>query len=430
MRLNVSNFAKIKSADIVVDGITVIAGDNNTGKSTIGKILFSLFNAVSGIEDKILEQKVNEIAKSSRTLLRNSISVSGNERIRNAHIMARKIADRFEDVLEKQYDIDSALVHSIIEEVIIGNLPSGEKTDCQSMIDDISGKVTEILMLSEYALVVEVLTSYFGKVFHGQINSLNQQNNSALLNLTVKNKNVSLSFEGNECTQFVAEISLLNKAIYIDDPFIINKLSPYEELSITEEFLRGLISGGSETDVMEGIIGKVLAKEKMTEIYQTLQTVVDGQIIQKNEEEFYLENKAFDKPISFKNLSAGLKSFVIIKMLVEKGAIKEKDVLILDEPEIHLHPQWQVAYAELIVLLQKYFDLSIVVTTHSPYFLDAIDLFSVKHGLKGRTNYYLSSMENNEVEMVNVTDNIELIYQKMASPIRILDSLRHELNNN
>ncbi len=429
MKLNVSNFAKIKSADIVVDGITVIAGENNTGKSTIGKILFSLFNAVSGIEDKILEQKVNEIAKISKTLLRNNISVSGNERIRNAHIVARKIADRFKDVLEKQYDIDRALVHSIIEEVVIDNLPTGEKTDCKSVIDDISGKTTEILMLSEYALVVELLTSYFGKVFHGQMNSLNKQNSSALLNLTVKDKNVSLSFEGNECTQFQAEISLLNKAIYIDDPFVLDKLSSNNNLYITEDFLRNLISDGTCSDPVSGFVHKVMVKERMGEIYQTLESVVDGAIFQKNEE-YFLQNKSFAQPISFKNLSTGLKSFVIINMLVENGVINEKDVLILDEPEIHLHPQWQVAYAELIVLLQKYFDLSIVVTTHSPYFLDAIDLFSVKHGLKARTNYYLSSMENNEVEMVNVTDNIELIYRKMASPIQMLDSLRYELNNN
>ena len=40
MKLKVNNFAKIKEADIIIDGITVIAGENNTGKSTIGKILF------------------------------------------------------------------------------------------------------------------------------------------------------------------------------------------------------------------------------------------------------------------------------------------------------------------------------------------------------------------------------------------------------
>lgn len=40
------------------------------------------------------------------------------------------------------------------------------------------------------------------------------------------------------------------------------------------------------------------------------------------------------------------------------------------------NPQWKIAYAELIVLLQKHFDLPVIVATHSPYFLDAINLFS------------------------------------------------------
>ena len=39
MRLKIRNFAKILQADIEIDGITIIAGNNNIGKSTIGKIL-------------------------------------------------------------------------------------------------------------------------------------------------------------------------------------------------------------------------------------------------------------------------------------------------------------------------------------------------------------------------------------------------------
>jgi predicted ATP-dependent endonuclease of OLD family len=116
-------------------------------------------------------------------------------------------------------------------------------------------------------------------------------------------------------------------------------------------------------------------------------------------------------------------------MLLEKGCIEENDLLILDEPEIHLHPQWQLVYAELIVLLQKYFKLSVVLTTHSPYFLDAINLFSEKYGVAETTNYYLASQKERWVKMENVTDNIELIYQKMATPVQILDTLRYELNN-
>ena len=41
MRLKIKGFHVIKSADIQFEGLTVIAGENDTGKSTVGKILFS-----------------------------------------------------------------------------------------------------------------------------------------------------------------------------------------------------------------------------------------------------------------------------------------------------------------------------------------------------------------------------------------------------
>ena len=154
-----------------------------------------------------------------------------------------------------------------------------------------------------------------------------------------------------------------------------------------------------------------------------------GEIIENQNNEYYLKSNVLKEPIVLSNLSTGMKSFIILKMLLEKNILKEKDVLILDEPEIHLHPQWQIVYAEMIVLLQKYFDLSIIITTHSPYFLDAVNIFSVKYGIDSKVNYYLSSMENDKVTMLNVGEDIDLIYKKMASPIQILDTLRHELEN-
>ena len=43
MKLKLENVGKIRSANIDLNGITVIAGENNTGKSTIGKMLFVYF---------------------------------------------------------------------------------------------------------------------------------------------------------------------------------------------------------------------------------------------------------------------------------------------------------------------------------------------------------------------------------------------------
>ena len=43
MKLKLENVGKISSANIDLNGITVIAGENNTGKSTIGKCFFVYF---------------------------------------------------------------------------------------------------------------------------------------------------------------------------------------------------------------------------------------------------------------------------------------------------------------------------------------------------------------------------------------------------
>ena len=56
MKLRIRNVAKIEEADLELNGITIIAGNNNTGKSTIGKIVFSLFNSLVNLEEKIVKQ--------------------------------------------------------------------------------------------------------------------------------------------------------------------------------------------------------------------------------------------------------------------------------------------------------------------------------------------------------------------------------------
>ena len=77
MKLKIQNFAKIKEANIVIDGITVIAGENNTGKSTVGKILFSLFNALSNLEEKILKERLKEIESTNRAIIQDNVVEAG-----------------------------------------------------------------------------------------------------------------------------------------------------------------------------------------------------------------------------------------------------------------------------------------------------------------------------------------------------------------
>ena len=434
MKLIIDNFAKIEHADILVDGITVIAGENNTGKSTVGKILFSLFNSIAGVEDKIVNQSKKKIEDTCSSVILNYLVQPMTNidlfSFSTAIDVANDIANKIEIPYLGKNTIRKDEISNIIKKELLGHAISKDDdvTEFSEMIDETADKILAILNLPNQAIKSEVITRYFNSVFYNQINSINGENQEARLELEIKKKCINLVFSNNECTSFSADINILNKAVYIDNPFIIDKLSSTSGQNTVEDYLKSLLIKDNKADLMDGIIESVLVKEKLKEVYQTLQKVVNGQII-KNQNGFGLQNDGFSEPVNFINLSAGLKSFVIIKMLLEKGSLNVKDVLILDEPEIHLHPQWQVAYAELIVLLQKSFDLSIIIATHSPYFLDAINLFSVKHGIDKNVNYYLSSMENNNVNMELVTDNIDLIYKKMASPVQVLDSLRIQLNN-
>lgn len=427
MKLKISNFAKIKEAEIIVDGITVIAGENNTGKSTIGKILFCLFNSISNIDEKIANQRIKEIERTCRTILQNSPLniINRNSSVRNMNNLAHRIASQFKYHIIKKVKLSSSKIHDTISSIL-------SKIDISmpdDLVDSMTERITSIVDLSEEYITIELLNRYFNNVFHNQMNSFFENDCNAELQLVIKEKKVDITISDNSCIDFSSEIAIMHNAIYIDNPFIIDSLSSFNYFNSMDGFLKDLLTYASEDNIIDGIIESVLVKEKLNEIYQTIQSVVHGKVIQK-QDEYYLEGEDFSQPIYLSNLSTGLKSFIIIKMLLEKGCIKEKDVLVLDEPEIHLHPQWQVVYAELIVLLQKHFDLSIIVATHSPYFLDAINLYSIKHGVDKKVNYYLSSIENNRVKMNLVTDSIDLIYNKMASPIQILDSLRYDLNNN
>lgn len=438
MKLNIKNFAKIKNADIIIDGITVIAGENNTGKSTVGKILFSLFNSLSNVDEKIFEERMKEIENTNRMIIQNNISDAEISRSMLSHSalnISRKIIIQIRRELELKGELSENILLEIVENTIkLWWRGVAEDYDWIKTIEEIFMNTKEIINLPEEIIVLEIVSRYFNTVFHSQIESLNiDKSEETSLILDIKGKKEKLLFRNNYCKELVDNVKIIHKAIYIDNPFVVDELSRYRYnvSNPMNEFLVELLTSKTQDSVMDGVIETVRAKEKLGDIYETLQSVIDGEILfNQSNEEYYLKNKEFSEPISFHNLSTGMKSFVILKMLLEKGGLKEKDVVILDEPEIHLHPQWQIVYAELIVLLQKYFDLSVVVTTHSPYFVDAINLYSCKYGVGDKVNYYLSSNDEGDVIIDCVNKKIDLIYKKMASPIQMLDTLRYELNNN
>lgn len=290
--------------------------------------------------------------------------------------------------------------------------------------DSMEEKLDSIFSVSDEMITKEVLTEWFRDVFERQTTPLVEKDSKSDITVEIKGKKLRLEFGNNECVDWKSEINILHQAFYVDNPFVVDDMAEEDAEKSTEIHLLKHLCAEKENP-MDGIFDSMIAKEKLKELYVTLDKVIDGEISKKSDGEFYLNVSNYSEPLNVKNLSAGLKSFVVIKQLLENGSLQDRDVLILDEPEIHLHPEWQLVYAELIVLLQRAFDLTLVITTHSPYFLDAIDIYTSKYKRTDRVHYYLAENEGRMSVFHDVTNQIDLIYEKLSEPMQKLESMRN-----
>ena len=240
-----------------------------------------------------------------------------------------------------------------------------------------------------------------------------------------------MTFKNDECIQEERQLNIFNTSLYIDDPFVLDEMNNssvfgISELSIHKRNVLKKLRQKEDKAVEEKTFSNLLVTNKLEDIMQIIDRVADGKITKK-QKYVYQMAKDSSKEIDVASLSTGLKAFLILKQILLNGKLHDKDVIVFDEPEIHLHPEWQLLYAEVIVLLQKKFNFHIIVTTHSAHFMEAIELYSKKYEISEKCNYYLADIQGNGAIFENVTENLSKIYKQMVDPTLLLSQLREEL---
>lgn len=418
MELILNNIAKIENASLKLNGITVIAGNNNTGKSTIGKVVFSLFNSLVNIEEKTIRQKENLIFQFLRRTIEHDALIgveTGYYAKISPHLLRQYARQLNSTENEKEY----------IEYLRSFMKYMSHRENFKTVEKDMIQEIEKIKKLPIERLSKSAVSAYFNQIFCSEINSKYRAKENATIEAIITGKKIKIDFSNNTCVKLEQEINILNEAVYLDNPFILNYLNTgaYGRNEIEQVIIKKL---AQKTDAVEDVVQYNFIADKMQEVLNKINEVVSGHILTDEAQTYFYEEAGIDK-VNINNLSAGLKSFVIIKTLLEKGTLKEKDVLILDEPEIHLHPAWQLIYAEVIVLLQKTFDLTIVLTTHSAHFLDALHYYAEKYEIMNKCNYYLSTVGKYGCELQDVTNDLSQIYTQLVDPSILLDKLKYKM---
>ena len=412
MKLTINNIGKLKSSEVVIDGITVITGENDTGKSTVGKVLWSVFNGFYEIDEKVYNEKVSELEKIIDEIIKENVyknlSTDYNSFFEIFNSTGKKIAVEF---LKENKDYSEDEI-----KIIINNYKKDLKIE---NISKFVQEINETLKISDKEIIKVIVSRIMNKEFHNQINAVfsKEKMNIGEISLKIKDKKIDLKIENNEISD-VQNYFLINKeTMYIDNPFILDSYD-FEDENHQTHLATNVFSENENS-----VISEIKVKKKLNNIYQKLNSVLSGEILENKNSKFVYRKNGED--IDLKNLSTGLKTFAIIKMLLQNGTLEENGTIILDEPEIHLHPEWQLKFAELIVLLQKEFGMHILLTTHSPYFLNAIEVFSERHKIDDKCKYYVAENEGNSSIIKDVTGNTREIYRKLARPIQDLENIRY-----
>ena len=213
-----------------------------------------------------------------------------------------------------------------------------------------------------------------------------------------------------------------NKGLYdLSKVFYFDSFSLFDNKSGGTYFLEHVKSLEAALEINGSVDRDDLEVEKL------IKEILGGEIRKENGELFFVKENGFKSHM--KNTSSGVKQVAIIQTLLNNNELEPNSFLIMDEPEVNLHPEWQIKFAKILVLLVKELDLSIYIASHSPFFIEAIELYSQYYDLIDDSYFYLTQKaEGYQYDIVSVdSNNLEEIYRNLGEPYNILDGIKMDL---
>ena len=435
-KITFKNIALIKNADIKLDGLTVIAGENNTGKSTIGKLIFTLIKSEYFSRDRYFKENRNRYIELRVNEIRNVFKLFelDKEVKPKLSILPKLFWELFklsEGKRKQQKQKILALLNEI-EEIPKHQIGSNEYAfnKIKSNIERLKLTFDESAFRKRFRQLV--LKRMIETNFYDQIVNKYFRDNKAEI-IYDSSKTVIERHGSDEKVIEFGKFTLFKDSTMVETPVILQVADAFGK---TLEFEHPDEHMESYPYTFRDLILKIkrfkgkldlFSEEQKKELLKAIEEIVQGSLTLDNERlKYAFMGKSFD----ILSTATGIKSFTILHQLIDRDFLTQyKFLLIVDEPEVHLHPQWQIEYAKILVKLAE-LGVTVLITTHSPYMVEALDIYSKKR-IEKLTNFYLFEKKFDErmpyVEVVNVTDRLDKIFEKLYVPLEKLEREAMEL---
>lgn len=436
MEIKIENLAMILKANMILDGITVIASKNDSGKSTIGKAIFSIIYTINNFKKeyrKSIEKYIDISLMKARMIFS---SLEKKEELKNIEQVKKEFLEYVDKILVKEKN--NEFFEPVYTKVLLENIKNIYEKD-----KELSNHINKNSVIDEIDRMVEILkktSEYFTIVNKSFEKALKIEFETGISNLFLEDKHTTLQLDNlkiNLENDKVISVDFLTQdlidkynVIYIESPLILDyinnicdNLGVYSGEENKVRNLKNNLTNVEQFNIVDTILGK---EEKLEEIIKKIENIILGEFSFDKQSENY-KYKKNGVNIGIKNTANGIKSFGIIEILLKNKKLNENTILIIDEPEVHLHPTWQIKYAEILSLLVKELGVKVLLNSHSPYFIQAIDVFSKKYKVDKKFYSLIDSEDKKAKILVDKTENLSYIYNELVEAYDILDEINNEI---
>ena len=394
IKISVKDFRAIHCADIDLNGITVIAGVNGSGKSTLSKLLYTIFNKVKALDDvywnafRLEIQPIEEVCQQ----IFDTLKPSGLNYLFGIDVEGlRNDVQKAISLLTDSYSQDEKIKRLL--SIIKYNLGI-----------DIKGKEDLNLIMDVFN---EAVARYEDRKRNRSFEELGNEIASELQDDDIIRK-VSVSEYGY--TFFgpgVESVPLLHSVkfcTYIDTPKKLEVPFSYSEW----DYINSQKDAAYNQEISKYLSDNILKGDaSYSEQSKTL-------IYQRN------DGQTFDLSQS----ATGVQAFAFLQLLLKKGLINDRSLIIIDEPEAHLHPQWIVEYAKVLVELNKKTKARFFIATHSTDMVSALRYISEKEETLDHLSYYRAIPTDADAytyDYQNMGTDIEPIFESFNKSYELIE---------
>lgn len=391
--ININNFKVLDSVTLNPGMINIFVGRNNTGKSSL------LQSIIVGLRI----EELNEIFRRAPSAIINYSSQSGSieitivdkeenyswvtqfrhgsrESVLN-HL--RTDAVSFFKFLKKAHDEPSSIRHNIeISQKTYESVSSFDDASIQEMIDEALFDLSELI---ESVIANSVEIEKDGDVaFYGghPYNRISLELLSKVVEkITAKTTKDRRSIERDVARYFTITRRLMDYAHQdtqfgsTEEAIIANRKIPVTYVKDPHEFLKNLRYGDEANLKLALEIETIIKDERI--VPNLLRFTFEGLV---------LEVEGEKKEVPMDSMGDGFKT--LISILASLKSSPKNSILILEEPEVHLHPGYIRELVRYLVSLSSELNIQLFISTHSS---DMIEHFLSMEGLSQEAKKYVES---------------------------------------